>query len=350
MSTLKQPYALSKRPRRLKILFLLLTGLVMLSYNAWRYYWPLESSDVLNRIELWRAGVRSAQRGGLHVFVHDLCEKSEGEGSESSVSAGDCTCVALVHGLGDTAQTWKRLLLAPRKSWRGPVRLYAWDLPGAGDSPVPLHPSDYRAQIQASTLDHALAEVSECPRWTVVGNSLGGWLAPWMLLKTKPAQAVSISRLLLLDPAGIKPTVSESPSLLEKPTLESMKQFQKKAYAHPRELPDFVWKAVVEKMKDSQVPQIRAAQTPEDFLDGPEFGKAWKAQFHSRSLPILILHGQRDQITPQAEAESITKILPGSKLREVPDCGHLPQKECPQVVMKTLNEFLYGEVDPHPSP
>ena len=40
---------------------------------------------------------------------------------------------------------------------------------------------------------------SRCPRWTVAGNSLGGWISAWIALQ-RPAL---VERLVLIDAAGL---------------------------------------------------------------------------------------------------------------------------------------------------
>jgi pimeloyl-ACP methyl ester carboxylesterase len=44
-------------------------------------------------------------------------------------------------------------------------------------------------------------------------------------------------------------------------------------------------------------------------------------------VPTLILWGDSDKIFPPAYGDAMQKLIPGSTLTIVPDCGHLPQQE-----------------------
>jgi len=108
--------------------------------------------------------------------------------------------MVLIHGVGDDAKTWKRILLEPRDSWLKPVRLYAVDLPGSGKTPPPANSEGYRVRKLAETLRSALSEVKECQRWMVVGNSLGGWVGTWLTVDWKD----NVNKLVLVGSAALK--------------------------------------------------------------------------------------------------------------------------------------------------
>jgi pimeloyl-ACP methyl ester carboxylesterase len=57
-------------------------------------------------------------------------------------------------------------------------------------------------------------------------------------------------------------------------------------------------------------------------------------------VPVLIVHGADDQIIPLSEAESMHASLPDSTLKIIPDAGHLPNLEQPQLFNQTALQFL----------
>ncbi|MER6915555.1 alpha/beta hydrolase [Streptomyces sp. NPDC000594] len=57
-------------------------------------------------------------------------------------------------------------------------------------------------------------------------------------------------------------------------------------------------------------------------------------------LPVLVLAGERDLVTPSAHSEAIADLLPGAELVIVPDGGHLVMLEHPEVVTDRLTELL----------
>jgi pimeloyl-ACP methyl ester carboxylesterase len=295
-------------------------------YGLAKTLYPLEFAEGLQRVELWKTGIRDVKLGEFHGLLQDHCDPrlKSGEG---------CTCVALIHGLGDNAMTWKKILSWPKASWQEmglnqPLRILALDLAGSGQTPPPSEPTDYRVRSQARAIQSALGQM--CPKWIVVGNSLGGWIASWLTLDFPDR----VSRMVLLSPAGLKAAQAEAGSLLTQPTVESLKEFQKKAYFHPRPIPESVWRQIVERAKKSQASQIRNAQVEEDFLD---------LKLGSIQRPTLILWGQADQIISIQIGYQMRSLIPGVLWREVPECGHLPQKECPSAVIRAILEMIqYG--------
>jgi pimeloyl-ACP methyl ester carboxylesterase len=293
---------------------LILWGLL----QALMTFWPLQSNEWKNRWTLWRAGVTEIESAGLRGYQRDNCLKAKA-----------CSCVALVHGLGDDSMTWRNILAWPAQGWLGPVKLVAFDLPGSGRSDPPARMDEYRVRKQAEKLRAALEPI--CPSWIVVGNSLGGWISSWMALDWPKG----VHRLILSGSAGLE-TSSEVRRIFSEPTLESMKEFQRRAYFKGRPLPDTVWRAVVERMKSSNSRAVMEAQTEEDGLRG---------RLPSLHLPTLLLWGAADQVSPEAVGRQFNSLIPGSIWRALPECGHLPQKECPLEVIRAIGNMLdYGGV------
>ncbi len=56
--------------------------------------------------------------------------------------------------------------------------------------------------------------------------------------------------------------------------------------------------------------------------------------------PTLIVHGADDQLIPVTEAETMHQHLPGSRLVIIPDAGHLPNLEQPELFNQALREFI----------
>jgi 3-oxoadipate enol-lactonase len=56
--------------------------------------------------------------------------------------------------------------------------------------------------------------------------------------------------------------------------------------------------------------------------------------------PALIIHGADDQLIPVSEAQSMHTQLPGSRLVIIPNAGHLPNLEQPELFNQAVREFL----------
>ncbi|MFH8338882.1 alpha/beta fold hydrolase [Streptomyces sp. AM6-12] len=59
-----------------------------------------------------------------------------------------------------------------------------------------------------------------------------------------------------------------------------------------------------------------------------------------RGMPVLVLAGVRDLVTPSAHSEAIAGELPDAELVLVPDAGHLVMLEHPEVVTDRLADLL----------
>ncbi|GHF13808.1 alpha/beta fold hydrolase [Streptomyces fumanus] len=57
-------------------------------------------------------------------------------------------------------------------------------------------------------------------------------------------------------------------------------------------------------------------------------------------LPVLVLAGVRDLVTPSEHSEAIADLLPGAELVLVPDAGHLVMLEHPELVTDRLADLL----------
>lgn len=270
---------------------------------------PLRVHDAANRARLRLSGVRPLRSGPLAGFVRDTCRPRS-----------PCRCAVFVHGLGDTAATWRRLLQdeGGASGWR----LAAFDLPGTGGSPEPA--GGYGQPEQARILRAALSPL--CPAWTVVGNSLGGWTAAWLALQWPRG----VERLILLSPAGLKDPSGASESTartLAFPSVAVLKEFNRRVTHVERKIPDRAFAEMAELLKGRPVRANLEAIRDEHFLDG---------RLGALQMPVSVLWGESDRVIPPAQAEAFRKELPAASVALIPACGHLPQVECPGAVRAAL--------------
>ena len=58
------------------------------------------------------------------------------------------------------------------------------------------------------------------------------------------------------------------------------------------------------------------------------------------ATPTLVITGADDRIVPTQHTIDLAARIPGSSLVVLPDCGHVPQEECPEPFMDAVREFL----------
>jgi len=57
-------------------------------------------------------------------------------------------------------------------------------------------------------------------------------------------------------------------------------------------------------------------------------------------VPTLVLVGEKDELTPPAEAAAIASVIPGAKLVAISESGHLPPLERPGAFLASLRALL----------
>lgn len=276
---------------------------------------PFRVTVLLRELALRRGGVSRVKHGALAAWERDRC-----------AAGAPCRCVALIHGMGDSALTWDKVMLGlgvppPPEG----TRVVALELPGTDGSDRPSEVEAYRIPAQAKAVRAALEPL--CPSWTVAGNSLGGWISAELALQWPEG----VERLVLLNAAGLNdPTglLYETGRILSDPDVRTLKDFVGRAKARPPEnVPERAWQEVVDSMRGRPIKETFAAFRMEDVLD---------RRARLIRAPTAILWGDADQVVPVDIALRMDRLIPRSTLERIPDCGHLPQQECPAPVTKAL--------------
>ena len=171
-----------------------------------------------------------------------------------------------------------------------------------------------------------------CPRWTVAGNSLGGWVAAWLAADWPEG----VERLILLAPAGLDdPTglSEETARTLADPTPEAIQAFLGKAQASPAAFPKAVLKQIAGRIRSRPSKSMVLAIRKEEYLD--ESLSAVRA-------PTLVLWGEADRspVLDKNGARKMRLSLEQSRLVRIPEAGHLPQVERPVEFLRALRGFL----------
>jgi len=243
------------------------------------------------------------------------------------VDAGTGSPVILLHGLADDVGVWESAI-APLAA---KYRVVALDQIGFGRSDKPL--LNYRASTFADFLDGFLNEL-KIDRASLVGNSLGGWVAADFAL-THPER---INRLVLCDAAGYaavsKTMDPRALSALRLASREDIRYLGPLTFRDKRfyEDVDLAFKQHVSAGDNYTVNQLLDSMIRgEDVLDG-RMGAIRK--------PTLIVWGREDKLIPLSFAERFHKEIAGSQLRVIDSCGHMPQVECPKEFVTAVREFL----------
>jgi pimeloyl-ACP methyl ester carboxylesterase len=167
----------------------------------------------------------------------------------------------------------------------------------------------------------------------LVGCSMGGWIAA----EIATVAPQFIDKMVLVGAMGLKPEEGEIFDYF----LESGRTGIARAFHRPDTAPEYArfygkeW-------------------TPED-ADRVEQHRemtcriAWKPYMHSLTLgpllrgvatPTLIVWGADDAITPLDCGRLYNRVIPGSRLVTIAECGHMPEMEKPSEFVGVVREFV----------
>jgi pimeloyl-ACP methyl ester carboxylesterase len=278
---------------------------------SWGWRNTVAVVDFVQEVKFRVRGIRTERVGRLQTLVYDRC-----------VEGKYCRCVALVHGLGDVAYTWGNTMLAAPPG----TRVLAPNMPGTEGSPKPKTPGLWRIPAMAGSLKAALETQKECSSWTVAGNSLGGWTSSWLALRWPEG----VSKLVLVGSAGLKDPTGlsrESAKTLAEPTVAALKDFSRRAYHKERSVPERIWPDLLARIVRRGTYEIASNIDEDDFLDG---------KLAALEMPVTVIWGESDRIIPPAQAARFKQQIPHAKVVIEEECGHLPQKECPDSLLREL--------------
>jgi pimeloyl-ACP methyl ester carboxylesterase len=248
------------------------------------------------------------------------------------LEAGSGPAVILLHGLGGDNGNWR--MTVPALASR--FHVFAPDQIGFGQSDKPL--INYRVATLVDFLNAFYQKVG-IAKATLVGNSLGGWVAMNFALQYPN----KVNRLVLVDSAGysFKRTGGVAPARevllgLNPSCLAGTKQlmavvFHNKAYSTD-EVAEQVFTEHLRKNDGYTINSfVDSILRGEDIVDG---------RLGALKTPTLILWGRDDELVPLAAAKALAEDIAGSQTVVLDDCGHVPQMECAAPFNDALLKYL----------
>lgn len=245
--------------------------------------------------------------------------------------------VTLVHGFSVPSYIWDPTFAALAAAG---MRVLRYDLFGRGFSDRP----DVR--YDRELFDRQLAELLDAlnfPRPTgLAGLSMGGPIVA-VYAQRRPEQ---VSRLALLDPAGLALPESLPAKLVKLPVIG-----------------DWIMDAIGDKVllgnlrKDIKDPSQAEAYIErfKQQMQFPGFKRALLSTMRSGvltnaadayaavgklSIPVLLVWGEEDQVVPYLLSEAMRQLIPQARFHAVPNAGHVPSLERPAVVNPLLISFF----------
>jgi pimeloyl-ACP methyl ester carboxylesterase len=167
----------------------------------------------------------------------------------------------------------------------------------------------------------------------VVGHSLGGWIAADLAARNTRR----IASLTLVCAAGIH--VKDVPQV---DTFLSSDERRIRDMFHDQKFSD-------EMLKRAQQPELEdvnlknRAITAKLIWQPRGYDPHLYKWLHRIDVPTLLLWGANDLLFPKEYAFAFQRLIPGSSVTIVPDCGHIPQVEQRAAFVDALETFLEGK-------
>jgi len=233
--------------------------------------------------------------------------------------------VVLVHGLGGNAENWRNL--APFLSKAG-FRVYMPDLLGYGRSEKP-------ADFSYSIPDEAEFVVSFLDALGLRQVDLGGWsMGGWIVQHVANSHPERVKRLILFDSAGIAEKPAWDTRLFTPTTAAELDQLDALLMPNPPQVPGYIAKDILRNSKRNGWVIHRALGT---MLTGRDATDSLLPQL---KMPVLIVWGAEDRITPLSQGEKMHGLVAQSQLEVFPGCGHLAPDQCASQIGPRLVEFV----------
>lgn len=320
----------------LKLLILLLVCLVLgLGYGRARLLWT-ETEEIHD----------AAPVHGHWVQTHDAEIYVQEYGPQEGKP------IVLIHGTGAWSGTWASNLSAMTQAG---FHVVALDLPPFGYS---SHPSktNYSRLSQAQRILETI-DALQLSHVVLIGHSFGGGPA----IEAAMLAQGKVSSLILVDAAlglstpmhncsrdsatnrllGIRPLrTTLMATVITEPAFSS---YLLKSFVAKKEV------VTKERLAIYQQPFMLRGYTAglgdwayEFALDCDDALSKHEAEYPKLAIPVALLWGELDSITPLTQGQHIQALLPHATLEVMPGVGHIPQIEDVALFNATLSKVLSG--------
>jgi pimeloyl-ACP methyl ester carboxylesterase len=238
--------------------------------------------------------------------------------------------LVFLHGAGDRGE-WLPVLAGLAADWA----VYRPDHPGYNQSDDDER-IDSVHDLAFFYLD--LLDALELPRVTLVGASLGGWLAAEIAV-LDPGR---VAALVLIDAAGLRVAEAPAPDVF---TLNPVQLAELLFHDPALRTAAIEQAAVLDQSPDELRNYLRNRIATSHLAWNPYFHDPKLAErLHRVTAPTVVIWGSEDRLLPVVHAQRWQELIEDARVELIADAGHLPHIEQPERVVEILRSVKREEL------
>jgi pimeloyl-ACP methyl ester carboxylesterase len=290
---------------------LIIIGIIVSVWMVWKR--PLKVDAMVSRMALGKLGFEKiwipSPDGRMTVWV-----------------GGEGPCMVLLHGAGDQAGAWARMVRPLLDDYLVVIP----DLPGHWKSDPRSGPIGVDQLLRG--VEVVMDSVCAGEQVVLVGNSLGAWLS-MLYAHDYPAH---VARLVAINGGAI---TEEDPAIKLFPQNREEARETMNGLMGPATLPvpDFVLDDIIRHAREG--PAGRLAGRLADANDAIE-PYLLDGRLHEVVVPVELVWGDSDKLLDLDYAQRLLDGLPRARLQVVKGCGHVPHRECPDKTLEAIQAAL----------
>ena len=251
----------------------------------------------------------------------------------------------LLHPFGGSTYSWREVM----DDFAQYGRVIAYDRPAFGLTERPL-PGDWESNpygVKANVeILRGLLDAFGVDKAVLVGNSAGGGVAVAFALEYPER----VDKLILVDPGvggGYGPQFPAwALPIMWTPQMRHLGPLMMRDYQEslPRTI-DREWfdqSKLTDEIRQKHL-QILQIQNWDRAFYELTFAPAYpelRPLLPQLTVPTLIVAGEEDRLIRSWYFEAVATEIPGAALELIPQCGHVPEEECPDPFMERIKSFL----------
>jgi len=237
----------------------------------------------------------------------------------SYIDEGEGEVLLLLHGLMGALSNWDKVI----EEFRGQYRVIIPILPIYD---LPLLTTGVKTLAKYV---HKFVKYKKLNNITLLGNSLGGHVALIYVL----AHPTYVKAMVLTGSSGLYENAFGG-SFPRRESYDFVKEKVEYTFYDPKtatkELVDDVYRIINDRHSVIRILAMAKSAIRHNM----------NADLHKIKIPVSLIWGRDDKITPPEVAVEFNQLLPDSELHWIDKCGHAPMMEQPEEFNKYLKPFL----------